>query len=92
MIDANLIVLDGIGLYIVLAIILLVSIYVVLLAVAGIKDDERIDKLQKELRQLEVSNTALINENWRYRLKFGVLDVESTSPPPAAEPLLKEKP
>ncbi len=74
MVDANLIVLEGIGLYIVLAIILLVSIYVILLAKAGIKDDDKIEKLQKEVRKLEQSNTALINENWRYRLKFGVLD------------------
>lgn len=74
MVDANLLVLDGIGLYIVLAIILLVSIYVVMLAVAGIRDDEKIDKLQKEVKELEQSNTVLINENWRYRLRFGALD------------------
>ncbi len=79
MVDVNLIVLDGIGLYIALVIILLVSIYVVLLAVAGINDDDKIEKLQKEVRKLEQSNTALINENWQYRLKFGVLDSHEVS-------------
>lgn len=92
MVDMNVIVLEGVGLYIVLAIVLFMAVAALVLAWSGVKRDEKIEELQYTLREVECSNTRLIIENWHYRAKFGSLDVGTTSPPPAEEPLLKEKP
>ena len=75
MVDMNVIVLEGIVLYIVLGIVLFMVISVLVLAFAGIKKDEKIEELQYTLREVECSNTRLIIENWHYRAKFGSLDV-----------------
>ena len=91
MVDMNVIMLEGIVLYIVLAIFLFMAIAALVLAWSGVKQDEKIEELQHTIREVECSNTRLIIENWHYRAKFGPLDEECTSPS-AAEPLLKEKP
>ncbi len=74
MVDMNTIILEGAGLYIALAIILFMMISIAALAWSGIKQDEKMQELTNEIRSVERSNTRLIGENWRYRLKYGELD------------------
>lgn len=92
MVDMNVIVLEGVGLYIALAIVLFMVISIAALAWSGIKQDEKIEILTEQLHIADNLNRDLNRENMRYKLKYGALDVGTTSPPPAAEPLLKEKP
>ena len=73
-VDMNTIILEGVGLYIVLAIILFMIISIAALAWSGIRQDEKIEMLNAEITQLKLSNNKLNGENWHYRLKFGVLD------------------
>ena len=73
-VDMNVIVLEGMGLYIVLGIILLMAIGICALAYAGIADDRKIEMLNAEIMQLKLSNNKLHGENWHYRLKYGELD------------------
>lgn len=68
------VVLEGFVFYFFVALIVIMEIMALIAIVAGCKRDEKIKKLQIQNKQLEISNTKLINENWRYRLKFGALD------------------
>lgn len=90
-VDMNVIILEGVALYIVLGIVLFMMIFIVALVSSGIKQDEEIKELNEEIVRLNVSNTNLINENWRYRLKFGALDVKPITPP-TQKPGTKERP
>ena len=63
-VDMNVIMLEGVGLYIVLGIVLFMMVAIAVLAWSGIRQDEKI----------ETSNIVLHRENFRYRLKFGALD------------------
>lgn len=76
MIDMNVIVLEGVGLYIVLGIVLFMVISVLVLAFAGIKQDEKIEMLNAEITHLNLSNDSLARENFRYRLKYGSFNTE----------------
>ena len=76
MVDMNVIMLEGIGLYIVLAIILFMMVAIAVLAWSGIRQDEKMEMLNAELTSLKISNNNLNGENWRYRLKFGALDLK----------------
>ena len=76
MVDMNVIVLEGIVLYIVLGIVLFMVISVLVLAFAGVKQDEKIDMLNAEVTHLNQSNNTLSRENFRYRLKYGSFDTE----------------
>lgn len=73
-VDMNVIMLEGVGLYIVLAIILFMVVALAVLAWSGIRQDEKMEMLRAELKQVETSNIVLHRENFRYRLKFGALD------------------
>lgn len=74
MVDMNVIMLEGIGLYIALAIVLFMVVAIAALAWSGIRQDKKIEMLQTELKQAEISNVALNRENLRYKLKHGALD------------------
>ena len=76
MVDMNVIILEGIGLYIVLAIILFMMVAIAVLAWSGIRQDEKMEMLNAELTSLKISNNNLNGENWRYRLKYGALDLK----------------
>lgn len=90
-VDMNVIILEGVALYIALAIFLFFAIAALVLAWSGVKQDTEIKELNEEIVRLNVSNTNLINENWRYRLKFGALDVKPITPP-TQKPGTKERP
>ncbi len=74
MVDMNVIVLEGIGLYIVLAIVLFMMISIVALAWSGIKQDEKIEILREQLFEERERNINLNHDNMRYKLKFGALN------------------
>ena len=77
MVDMNVIVLEGIGLYIVLGIMLFMVIAVLVLATAGIKQDEKIEILTDRLHEVENSNRELNRKNLHYKLKYGELNTEN---------------
>lgn len=74
MVDMNVIILDGLGLYIALAIVLFMIVAIAALAWSGIKQDEKIDILTHRLHEADNRNRDLNRENMRYKLKFGALD------------------
>ena len=90
-VDMNVIILEGVALYIVLGIVLFMMISIAALASSGIKQDAEIQELNEEIVRLNVSNTNLVNENWRYRLKYGALDVKPSTPS-TQKPGTKERP
>ncbi len=74
MVDQNILVLEGFAFYLFIALNVIMLIIALKAIAAGCKQDEKIENLQAENKRLEISNTKLSNENWRYRLKFGILD------------------
>lgn len=74
MVDMNVIVLEGIGLYIVLAIVLFMMISIAALAWSGIKQDEKIEILREQLFEERERNINLNHDNMRYKLKCGALN------------------
>ncbi len=74
MVDMNVIVLEGIGLYIVLAIFLFMTIAASLLAWSGIRQDEKNEILREQLFEEREKNIKLNHDNMRYKLKYGELD------------------
>lgn len=72
--DINVIVLEGIGLYIVLAIVLFMMISIAALAWSGIKQDEKIEILREQLFEERERNINLNHDNMRYKLKCGALN------------------
>lgn len=75
MVDMNVIVLEGIVIYIALAIVLLMMISVAVLAWSGIKQDEKIEILTARLHDADNRNRELNRRNMRYKLKYGDLEV-----------------
>ncbi len=74
MVDMNVIMLEGIGLYIVLGIVLFMVVAISALAWSGIRQDEKIEILTDRLHDADIRNTELNRENMRYKLKYGALD------------------
>lgn len=77
MIDMNVIMLEGIGLYIVLAIVLFMIIAICALSYAGINDDRKIEELQAQLMDEREKNIELNHANFYLKLKYGALDIET---------------
>ena len=75
MVDMNVIVLEGIVIYIALAIVLLMMISIAVLAWSGIKQDEKIEILTARLHDADNCNRELNRRNMRYKLKYGDLEV-----------------
>ncbi len=74
MVDMNVIVLDGVGLYIALAIVLFMVVAIAALSWSGIRQDEEIKMLNAKITSLKVRNAVLNRENLGYKLKGGELD------------------
>lgn len=74
MVDMNVIILDGIALYIALAIVLFMIVAIAALAWSGIKQDEKIEMLNAEITSLKARNVALNHEKFYYKLKYGEFD------------------
>ena len=79
MLDMNVIVLEGIGLYIVLAILLFMVISITALAWSGIKQDEKIEIISECLKEKEIRCIELNRENFHLKLKYGELEVGDKS-------------
>lgn len=75
MVDMNVIMLEGLGLYIALAILLFMVISITALAWSGIKQDEKIEVLSELLKEKEISFIEVKRENIRLKLKCGELEV-----------------
>lgn len=77
MVDMNVIVLDGVGLYIALAIVLLMMIFSTALACAGLSDDKKLAELQAALDAEREKNTELQvaygQLSIKYKIKFNQL-------------------
>ena len=79
MLDMNVIVLEGIGLYIVLAILLFMVISITALAWSGVKQDEKIEIISECLKEKEIRCIELNRENFYLKLKYGELEVGDKS-------------
>ena len=75
MVDMNVIMLEGIGLYIVLAILLFMVAAITALACSGIKQDEKNEILREQLFEEREKNIKLNHANMRLKLKYGELKV-----------------